>query len=154
MLFFAMLFVLGIGSIVGMTSTVITSIRDQFPEITQKTLAIIIPIIGFFIGLIYLTPGGQFIINLIDFYGASLIGLSLAVVELIGVGWIYGVNRICKDIEFMLGIKTGLYYRICWGIITPLMMGVILLYTIWDLQPVTYRQTVYPDVAYCKFVLK
>lgn len=146
-----MLFVLGTGSIVGMSSVVITAIRDAFPKIKQWYLAIFIPALGFVIGITYLTPGGQFIINLVDFYGASFVALCLAVAELIGIGWIYGVDRVCKDIEFMFNIKTGLYWRICWGFITPVMMTLILVYTIVDLKPLTYRDYVYPDVAYSEY---
>lgn len=72
----------------------------------------------------------------------------LAIVELITIAWIYGVNRLCKDAEFMLGIKTGLYWRICWGIITPLLMGSILIYTLITLEPLTYNGYIYPTNAY------
>lgn len=59
-----------------------------------------------------------------------------------------GVNRLCKDAEFMLGIKTGLYWRICWGIITPVLMGSIMIYTLVTLKPLTYNGYIYPNTAY------
>lgn len=85
-----MLFVLGIGSNIGMASCVMTVIRDRFPLLKHWLVALIISIIGFCIGLIYLTPGGQYILNLLDFHGASFIAFILAVFELIAIGWIYG----------------------------------------------------------------
>lgn len=72
----------------------------------------------------------------------------LAIAELIAFGWIYGVRRICLDIEFMLGIKTGWYWRICWAIVTPLLMISILIYHLSILEPLKYNNYVYPDIAY------
>lgn len=148
MLFFFMLFVLGIGSNIGMASCTITAIVDRFPKFKHSTIVISLGIVQFIIGCIYVTPGGQYILNLIDFFGASFVAFVLAIAELIAFGWIYGVNRLCHDIEFMLGIKTGLYWRLCWGIFTPIFMTAILIYHLIDLQPLKYHDYVYPNGAY------
>lgn len=55
-LFFLMLFVLGIGSNIAMTSCAITSIRDNFPQVKQSYCALGIAVVSFFIGLLYVTP--------------------------------------------------------------------------------------------------
>ena len=89
-----MLFVLGIGSNVGMASCVMTVIRDRFLHIKHWIVAVMISLAGFGIGIIYLTPGGQYILNLLDFFGASFVGFVLAITELIAIGWIYGIVRI------------------------------------------------------------
>lgn len=48
----------------------------------------------------------------------------------------------------MVGIKTGLYWRLCWGLITPGLMLSVLIYTLLDLQPLTYKNVDYPTVAH------
>lgn len=85
---------------------------------------------------------------MVDFFGASFIAFVLGIAELITFSWIYGVNRICLDIEFMLGIKTGWYWRICWGFITPGLMFAILIYHLSTWEPLTYKNYEYPNVAY------
>lgn len=55
-LFFFMLFVLGIGSNIAMCSCIITAIRDQFPNLKPQTTAIGVTVVGFLIGLFYITP--------------------------------------------------------------------------------------------------
>lgn len=147
-LFFLMLFVLGIGSNIAMTSCVMTVIRDQFPKVKSWQAATAMGVIGVSLGMVYITPGGQFILNLVDFFGASLIAFVLAIAELVTIGWIYGVNRLCRDVEFMLGRRTGLYWRICWGVVTPMLMIAILIYTIVTYEPLTYKGTAYPNAAY------
>ena len=85
-----MLFVLGIGSNVGMASCIMTVLKDKFSSTQNWVIVMIIAVVGYLVGLIYITPGGQFLLNFLDFYGASFVALVLAIVELIAVGWIYG----------------------------------------------------------------
>ncbi|XP_017154046.1 sodium-dependent nutrient amino acid transporter 1 isoform X1 [Drosophila miranda] len=147
-LFFLMLFVLGIGSNIAMTSCSVTAIRDRFPHFKQWQCSLFIAIISFAIGLMYITPGGQYMLTLVDFFGASMIALVLGIAELYTIGWIYGTDRLCKDIEFMLGRKVGLYWRLCWSIFTPLIMTVILIYFYATYEPLTYNDKIYPGWAY------
>lgn len=55
-LFFVMLFVLGIGSVVALQNVVVTVICDQFGHLKYWKVAAVTTTIGFFSGLIYLTP--------------------------------------------------------------------------------------------------
>jgi solute carrier family 6 (neurotransmitter transporter, glycine) member 5/9 len=153
MVFFIMLFVLGIGSCVGMTSCIMTIIRDQYPNIQCWKIALGISLAGISIGSIYTTPGGQFLINFLDFYGASFVALILAIIELLTVSWIYGVDRFCQDIEFMLGRKTGLYWRICWRFITPAIMIVIFGYFIFTWEAINYQGYEYHPKMHGEFSL-
>lgn len=85
-----MLFVLGIGSTVGMGSCIIRVIRDQFANVPNWPLALALAVIGFLLSIVYMCPGGQFILNLVDFYGVSFTALILAIGELLAIGWVYG----------------------------------------------------------------
>lgn len=51
-----MLFVLGVGSNIAMTSCVMTVIRDQFPRVKHWQCACCIAIVGLAFGCVYLTP--------------------------------------------------------------------------------------------------
>lgn len=55
-LFFFMLFVLGIGSIVALQSTIVTIICDQFKSWKYWKVALVTSICGFLMGLVYVTP--------------------------------------------------------------------------------------------------
>lgn len=59
-----------------------------------------------------------------------------------------GVDRLCKDVEFMIGRNPGIYWRLCWGFITPILMMIILVYTFATYKPLTYKEYTYPDAAY------
>lgn len=61
-----------------------------------------------------------------------------------------GIDRLCRDTEFMIGRNPGWYWRTCWGILTPLIMVFILLYTLISYKPLTYKGQYYPSAAYGK----
>lgn len=58
-LFFLMLFALGIGSNVGMTSCVMTVLRDQFPSLQHWKVVFGIGFVGLSLGSIFVTPVGK-----------------------------------------------------------------------------------------------
>ncbi|XP_039484148.1 sodium-dependent nutrient amino acid transporter 1 [Drosophila santomea] len=149
-LFFLMLFVLGIGSTVGMGSCILRVIRDQFGLRAAPIwkLASGLAVLGFAVSIVYMTPGGQFILNLVDFYGVSFTALILAIGELVAVAWIYGLNRFCEDIKFMMGIETGWYWRLCWRFITPGLMTAVLIYMLLDMSALEYKGVGYPTLAH------
>lgn len=50
-----------------------------------------------------------------------------------------GLENLCLDIEFMLGRgRSSLYWRLCWGIITPAMMLVVFFYALVSFEAVTF----------------
>lgn len=133
-LFFLMLFVVGLGSNLGVTTSIVTAIKDQCPGLKNWQVVSVVAVAGFSFGLLYLTPGGLDLLDILDYYGAKYVTLTFAVFELVTLAWIYGVDRICRDIKFMLNIETSLFWRICWGVVTPLVTIVILLLSFIDYE--------------------
>lgn len=48
----------------------------------------------------------------------------------------------------MIGHKPGLYWKLCWGFITPTFMIVILIYFLITYRPLEYNGVAYPTTAY------
>lgn len=92
--------------------------------------------------------GGQFILGLVDYYAGSFIVFVLATMEVSGIFWVYGLENFLDDVEFMLKRRPTVYWRVCWGLVTPLLLAVILIYTIATLTPLTYGKVYYPSSAY------
>jgi solute carrier family 6 (neurotransmitter transporter, glycine) member 5/9 len=88
------------------------------------------------------------VLQIVDFYGATFVAFILAVGELLAFCFIYGVDRICKDVEFMLGIKLNLYWKVCWRYLTPGLMIVIVIYTLWNFEIPKDGNFNYPLVAH------
>ena len=60
----------------------------------QTMITGIICLIGFAIGTVYVTPGGQAILELVDYFGGGFIIFVIAIIEVIAVRW---VSRLTKD---------------------------------------------------------
>ncbi|XP_037726426.1 sodium-dependent nutrient amino acid transporter 1 [Drosophila subpulchrella] len=146
-LFFFMLFVLGIGSIVALQSTIVTIICDQFKGWKYWKVALTTSVCGFLMGLVYVTPGGQWILTLVDFYGGTYVVFILAIFELAGIVWVYGLQNFCDDIEFMCNRRVSLYWRVCWSFFTPVMMIIIFIYSMATIEPIKYSEIYFPEAA-------
>lgn len=153
-LFFLMMSVLGVGSSVALLSTLNTLLYDAFPKVRTVYMSAIACTIGFISGLVYVTPGGQFILELVDYYGGTFLVLFAAIAEIIGVFWVYGLETLCLDIEYMLNIKTSFYWRMCWGIITPFMMIAVFIFALISSDSVKFAGIPYPVSAHvCGYIL-
>lgn len=157
-----MLFVLGVGSAVGLQSSIVTNLMDIFPKTKYWQMAGICCLGGFLVGLIYVTPGGQWMLNLVDHFGGTFLIFALAILQLIGIFWIYGrmskngqahfflllfntgIESFCWDMEFMLNRKVTPFWRITWFIVTPVLMLVIFLYSMAKLENPTFISKPYP----------
>jgi solute carrier family 6 amino acid transporter-like protein 5/7/9/14 len=129
-IFFLMLITLGLGSAVGLTSAVITVVSDALPSVNRHQIVKITCFSGFALGLVYVTPGGQTVLNLVDYFGGSLLILILAVIEVIAIAWVYGANKISSDFNFMLKTELSRYWTFCWGIFCPISLTIILFYAL------------------------
>ncbi|CAG7719292.1 unnamed protein product [Allacma fusca] len=118
-MFYLMLFVLGVVTATAYAGAVVAVISDQFPKITRFYAASCITMTGFVIGLIYVTPGGSVMVRLADYYGARMVIFLMTAAEVTGVAWIYGADKFLKDLEFMLGKKLGWYWKFCWCYFIP-----------------------------------
>ncbi|KAG9429532.1 sodium-dependent nutrient amino acid transporter 1 [Apis mellifera carnica] len=147
-LFFIMMFVLGVGSAVALCGAIFCILCDHFPNTKHWQLVFIVSFFGFLVSLVYVTPGGQWFVTLVDYYGGTFVAIIVGVLEMITVFWIYGLSNFINDVEFMLGGRPSFYWRLCWAFITPILMIVILIYTVVTYESPTYDNMPFPDYAY------
>lgn len=62
-----------------------------------------------------------------------------------------GVEDICLDIEYMLQRRVNVYWRICWAVLTPVLLITILIYASVVTEPLKYGQYSYPAIALGKY---
>jgi len=139
-LFFTMLITLGLDSQFTMVETITTAVMDQWPQTRVHKGKVVIgaSVLGFLLGLTCTTHGGIFMFSLIDSYASSWGLLICALTEVILVMYVYGFRRFLANIEEMgIKIPTVLkYYWISmWTVITPLILGIILIMTFVQYSP-------------------
>jgi len=129
-LFFLMLITLGLGSAIGLLSVVTTTLCDSFPHKDRAVIVRSCCVVGLAVGLFYITPGGQALLELVDYYGGTLLIIALASLEMIGLNWIYGTSVLTRDFNFMLQTELSNYWRFCWGILCPLLLPLLFFYAL------------------------
>ncbi|XP_078360308.1 sodium-dependent neutral amino acid transporter B(0)AT1-like isoform X2 [Oculina patagonica] len=140
-LFFLMLLTLGLGSMFGTLEGVITPFYDLkiFPWRKEVMTACIC---GFcyIIGLTFTQHSGQYWLQMFDNYCATLPLLFIGFFELVGVSYIYTLERFEDDIQYMIGFRPHMYWRICWKYVSPGLIAIITVASIINLaiNPMTY----------------
>uniref|UniRef100_A0A3B4WVG6 Transporter n=1 Tax=Seriola lalandi dorsalis TaxID=1841481 RepID=A0A3B4WVG6_SERLL len=140
-LFFLMLFIVGLDTQFTQIEVITTCLFDAFPEIFKSKRAV-------------LTIGTCVIVFLL---GLPLTDVSLRISETaffcpqlcmcLFVSCIIGGNRFIEDIEMMIGNKSfcfWLWWRACWFFISPCIILVILFWSLINFAPPTYGQVHYP----------
>uniref|UniRef100_A0ABM0GMB5 Transporter n=1 Tax=Saccoglossus kowalevskii TaxID=10224 RepID=A0ABM0GMB5_SACKO len=140
-LFFIMVFTLGLDSQFAMLETVITAIFDELSYVVTKRKSLIIAIICIFwylMGLPCVLNSGVYWVALLDTYSASFSVMIISTLECLVVSYVYGINSFCDDIHTMLGFSPNVYWKACWLVISPLMLMFILIFSFVVYSPATY----------------
>ncbi|XP_062586471.1 sodium- and chloride-dependent GABA transporter 1-like isoform X2 [Saccostrea cucullata] len=149
-LFFLMLFTIGLDSQFGMVETCISAFLDEYPHLLRKRrtlICFIACLFEFLMGLPCITQGGIYVLQIMDWYCASFSLMLISLTECLAIAWIYGTDRFYKDIELMLGHKPHAIWHIMWRYITPTIILGIWLFSVITLGPVTYDGKAYPTWA-------
>nr|XP_014102037.1 sodium-dependent serotonin transporter [Bactrocera oleae]XP_036230703.1 sodium-dependent serotonin transporter [Bactrocera oleae] len=147
-IFFLMLITLGLDSTFGGLEAMITALCDEYPRAIGRRREIFVLLL---LACIYLcalptmTYGGVFLVNFLNVYGPGLAILFVVFVEAAGVFWFYGVDRFSEDVEQMLGIKPGIFWRICWTYISPVFLLAIFIFSILGYEEMLGEEYQYPE---------
>ncbi|XP_054271934.1 sodium-dependent serotonin transporter isoform X2 [Macrosteles quadrilineatus] len=147
-IFFLMLITLGLDSTFGGLEAMITALCDEYPRMLGRNREVFVAVLltGVYIcALPTTTYGGVYLVNLLNVYGPGLAILFVVFVEAAGVCWVYGVEQFSSDIECMLGHRPGLFWRLCWGYISPVFLLVIFVFSLLSYDDMLAGDYVYPQ---------
>nr|XP_061841449.1 sodium- and chloride-dependent neutral and basic amino acid transporter B(0+)-like [Nerophis lumbriciformis] len=151
--FFLMIFVVGLDSQFTHIEVISTSLMDAFPKVFKSKRAYVsvgLACLGFLLGLPLVTKAGIYWVTLMDSFGTSWVIIILALMENIGFCFIYGGSRLIEDIEMMIGKKScwfWLWWKACWFFISPCVLGVILVWSLKTFRPLSYGGAQLPSWA-------
>ncbi|XP_059339356.1 sodium- and chloride-dependent transporter XTRP3 isoform X3 [Ammospiza nelsoni] len=134
-LYFFMLLMLGIGSMLGNTAAILTPLTDsraiasRFPK---EVISGVVCFVNCIIGLIFTVEAGNYWFDIFNDYAATLSLLLIVLVETIAVCYIYGIRRFEKDLYTMIGRKPNWYWKIMWAFVSPLLIISLFIFYITD----------------------
>ncbi|XP_021703364.1 sodium- and chloride-dependent glycine transporter 1 [Aedes aegypti] len=148
-LFFTMLFFLGVDSMFVQIEAIISSVLDEFPLLRRRKRLITLGtcFIMFLLSTACTTEGGMYLLQLFDWYSASISVILVCIVEVVAVAWIYGVRNFVRDVEFMIDRTVDRFWIVSWKFITPAILSFIFVTTILYNTEVTYNGVRYPKWA-------
>ena len=82
--------------------------------------------------------GGMFILNLFNWQAGGVSLLFIALCEVLTLAYGYGASRFIDDMEFMLGRKPSIWWKICWKFASPAVIGGLLIFQLITWKGVTY----------------
>lgn len=148
-LFFTLLLILGVDSQFATVEVIVTSLKDAFPNWIKKYLrrheflVLAVCTVSFLLGIPNIMQGGIYFFTLIDYYTAAISLMYLAFFEVVAIVWVYGADRLARNVQEMTGRMPSLYFRFCWYLAAP-----ILILTIWIFSMVDYKRPSYNNGEY------
>ncbi|XP_004076748.3 sodium- and chloride-dependent GABA transporter ine [Oryzias latipes] len=152
-LFFFMLLCLGLDSEFAMAEVMVTSLMDEYFKqvigiFKRKELFVLaICAIAFLLGIPCVMQVGIYVFQLMDHYTAIVSIMFLALFEIIAICWLYGVKRLSANLVEMTGKGANIFFRVCWLIVAPVLVAVILIFSIIQFKPARYEDYVFPPWA-------
>ncbi|XP_023323815.1 sodium- and chloride-dependent glycine transporter 2 [Eurytemora carolleeae] len=148
-IFFLMLFILGLNCQYVLFEVILTTLKDLFPMLWshQEILTCLLSTSCFLLGLPCISEKGQRVLEIMDLYGTKITVIIVGLVELLMVMWLYGVQRFCRDIKCMVGVSPGFYFQICWSLFCPLVLVILIIFCLIPWSPTAIIYSLKPDWA-------
>lgn len=154
-LFFLMLLCLGLDSQFAHLELVATCAVDGLEGLGPKlpaclrrkeVLLMLVSMGSFLVGLPCVFQGGVYMFQLMEHYTTAVSVLVMAVLEIAAISWILGLNRFSAMLKKTLGQSPNMYFKVCWLVITPVMVMAILVTSIVQHTPPRYGKSYeFPD---------
>ncbi|CAH1801088.1 unnamed protein product [Owenia fusiformis] len=123
-LFFFMLFTLGLDSMFTGLEAIVSALTDEFLALRPRKFLVLasICVLGLILGIPCVTQAGMYWVQLLDWYAASHSLFLIVFLEVVVINYVYGYRRFSEDIRTMIGFKPNFYWGACWLVLTPLII--------------------------------
>ncbi|XP_026245856.1 sodium- and chloride-dependent transporter XTRP3 isoform X2 [Urocitellus parryii] len=131
-LYFFMLLVLGIGSMLGNTAAILTPLTDSkliTGHLPKEAISGLLCLISCAVGLVFTMEAGNYWFDIFNEYAATLSLLLIVLVETIALCYVYGLRRFENELQAMTGRALNWYWKAMWACVSPLLIiGLLLFY--------------------------
>ncbi len=124
-LFFLMLFSLGIDSAFSLSEAASTAISDEL-QLNRHKVTVLVCIIGFFGGILFTTGAGLYWLDIVDHWMNNYGLVVVAFLECLFLGWFFNLRWLQKRIDTYSEIKVNGWWIFTVKYITPVILGIIL----------------------------
>ena len=143
-LFFGSLVFAGLSSLISIVETFIAGVQDKF-KVSRTKAVMIGGGLSALISILFATQGGLFFLDAADYF-INTFGVALAgLVSVVTVSWFVKKLKPFQDhANAISDMRTGLWWRVCLGVITPVVLGYMFVLNLVDNLKNNYES--YPTV--------
>ncbi|KAM7063896.1 sodium- and chloride-dependent transporter XTRP3 [Molossus nigricans] len=134
-LYFFMLLMLGIGSMLGNTAAILTPLTDSkviSSHLPKEAISGLLCLISCAIGMVFTMEAGNYWFDIFNDYAATLSLLLIVLVETVAVCYVYGLRRFESDLQATTGRTLNWYWKIMWAGVSPLLIVSLLFFYLSD----------------------
>ncbi|XP_069329618.1 sodium- and chloride-dependent transporter XTRP3 isoform X3 [Eulemur rufifrons] len=124
-LYFFMLLMLGIGSMLGNTAAILTPLTDSkviSSHLPKEVISGLVCLINCAVGMVFTMEAGNYWFDIFNDYAATLSLLLIVLVETIALCYVYGLRRFESDLKAMTGRALSWYWKVLWAGVSPLLI--------------------------------
>ncbi|XP_037376112.1 sodium- and chloride-dependent transporter XTRP3 isoform X3 [Talpa occidentalis] len=124
-LYFFMLLMLGIGSMLGNTAAILTPLTDSkviSRHLPKEAISGLVCLVNCAIGMLFTMEAGNYWFDIFNDYAATLSLLLIVLVETVAVCYVYGLRRFENDLKAMTGRTLNWYWKAMWAGVSPLLI--------------------------------
>ncbi|XP_076677458.1 sodium- and chloride-dependent glycine transporter 1 [Andrena cerasifolii] len=151
-LFFVMLFILGLGSQFAGVQAINTAILDLRPDLRKHESYVVLGICVtcWLLAVPMVFDGGVYLFKLMDWNTASWAILLIGTAEVGAAAWCYGCNKfLCNiaEMQMRFGCLLRNYWWLSWVLLAPITCLGVFVYQIYTYQLPYYGKYIFPDWA-------
>ncbi|XP_063885612.1 sodium- and chloride-dependent GABA transporter 1-like isoform X2 [Scylla paramamosain] len=148
-LFFLMIFFLGIDSMIAHIENLTVSLVDEYPRLRphRSLVTFVVCLVDVMVSLLFCTRGGMYWLALVDWYSSSYTLILNCLCEILVFGFIYGAGKTVRDLQMMTGERVNYFWYGSWLVVTPLGILFIFINTVVSSAPASYRGQELPGWA-------
>ncbi len=126
-IFFLMLLTLGIDSAFSLLEAAATAVQDRYPNFKRKNILLIMCVVGFLIGLLFVTKAGLYWLDIVDHWMNSygLVGVGLA--EALILTFLLGTKKLKEELNSNTIRPVGLFWELSLWFITPIALTITII---------------------------
>lgn len=129
-LFFGGLLTLAVDSAFSLLEAFALTFKDRFPNVQTPKIVLAISIVGFFLGLIFVTKGGLYVLDIVDHFIVNYGLVIVGILETLLIAWFWNIEDLQAFINHRSSIKLGTAWIVAIKFVIPIFLTIFLVINI------------------------